>query len=85
MGIFKILEMNVDLLRLGLDGDYAGHDNDNLMISNAISKDGGKGFGCGGLCARCGLALTSNQPHRFTPNALDYTDGSDHPYLFQPN
>ena len=26
-----------------------------------------------------------NQPHRFTPNALDYTDGGDHPHLFQPN
>ena len=33
MGIFKLHEMNVDLLRLNLDGDYDGHDNENLMIS----------------------------------------------------
>ena len=52
----------------------------------------GKGFGCGSVphtvchtvCATSSsLALTSNQPHRFTPNALDYTDGADlgHPHL----
>ena len=33
---------------------------------------------CLTVCATSSsLALTSNQPHRFTPNALDYTDGGD--------
>ena len=38
-------------------------------------------------CARCRSALTSNQPHRFAPNPLDYTDAGDYgpPHLYHPN
>ena len=47
-----------------------------------------KGLDAGSqCCARCRSALTSNQPHRFAPNPLDYTDAGDYgrPHLYHPN
>ena len=48
-----------------------------LMVIVAPLRKGLDAAGCVPHCATCGLALTSNQPHRFTPNPLDYTDGGD--------
>ena len=62
---------------LGFDLDYGSRfDGDGDGVGG--DDDGGAGLRKGldlPLCATCGLALTSNQHHRFTSHPLDYTDG----------
>ena len=55
-------------------------------LAEALCALLGKGFGWWLCATSSSLALTSNQPHRFTPDALDYTDGADlgHPHLYHP-